>query len=302
MSLCELEAGQYGRVQPLVEGLEFHLSLIALLSGTSPGAVYADDPSAPRAVIARTGHRFFLAGAPENAAPDATQGPAPESHRGQALARLFHETLIPQARAAGLLGFSVCYDPAGWEPQIEAILPGMDIVRALHEYYHLSEERPNPVRLLPDGFTLRAADRSLLEDEGIARLDLLREEMCSERPSVDAFLENSFGVCAIHDDDLAGWCLSEYNTGRRCEIGIATLDPYQRRGLATAMTSAFVETARARGVTEIGWHCYARNVPSGATARAAGLKLVHTYPVHLVWLEKKSSDETETKVKSTWLG
>ncbi len=277
MNLFELEAGQYGRVQPLVEGLEFHLSLIALLSGTSPGAVYADDPCAPRAVMARTGHRFFLAGAPENAGFN------------QALARLFHETLIPQAGAAGLSAFGVCYDPAGWEPQLEAILPGMDIVRGLHEYYHLSEERPNPGRLLPDGFTLRAADRSLLEDEGIARLDLLREEMCSERPSVDAFLENSFGVCAIHDDDLAGWCLSEYNTGRRCEIGIATLDPYRRRGVAIAITSAFVETARARGITEIGWHCYAGNVLSGATARAAGLKLVHTYPVHLVWLEKKSS-------------
>jgi GNAT superfamily N-acetyltransferase len=277
MSLFELEAGQYGRVRPLVESLEFHLSLIALLSGASPGAVYADDQSAPRAVMARTGHRFFLAGTPQNAGFN------------QALARLFHETLIPQARAAGLSAFSVCHDPAGWEPHIDAILPGMDIVRALHECYHLSEEQPNPGRLLPDGFTLQAADRSLLEDEAIARLDLLREEMCSERPTVDAFLENSFGVCAVHDDDLAGWCLSEYNTGRRCEIGIATLDPYRRQGVATALASAFVETARARGIAEIGWHCYARNVPSGATARAAGLKLVRTYPAHLVWLQKKSS-------------
>jgi hypothetical protein len=40
--------------------------------------------------------------------------------------------------------------------------------------------------------------------------DLL-EEMSSDRESVEAFLDNSFGVVALKEDPLAGWCHSEYN-------------------------------------------------------------------------------------------
>lgn len=40
--------------------------------------------------------------------------------------------------------------------------------------------------------------------------DLL-EEMSSDRESVEAFLYNSFGVVALKEDPLAGWCHSEYN-------------------------------------------------------------------------------------------
>ncbi len=62
--------------------------------------------------------------------------------------------------------------------------------------------------------------------------------MTSERPSED-FLRRSFGQCLVHNGAIAGWCLSEYNSGPRCEVGIAVAEPYQRRGLATTMAIAF---------------------------------------------------------------
>jgi GNAT superfamily N-acetyltransferase len=105
--------------------------------------------------------------------------------------------------------------------------------------------------LLPAGFRLAFAGPDLLARTDLAKLDALREELCSERPSVEDFLARSFGLVALCGADaaLAGWCTSEYNSGDRCEVGIGTLEPYQRRGLATAMGSAFVEHALNCGVT-----------------------------------------------------
>ena len=53
--------------------------------------------------------------------------------------------------------------------------------------------------------------------------------MCSERASVDEFLGRSVGVYIVRRDPTAGdelvsWCLSEYNHGGRCEIGIETAE------------------------------------------------------------------------------
>jgi RimJ/RimL family protein N-acetyltransferase len=118
----------------------------------------------------------------------------------------------------------------------------------------------------------------------VTGLDALREEMCSERASVDDFLVHSFGICPIHESGaLAGWCLSEYNTGDRCEVGIASLPPYQRLGLATAVGSAFVELAASRGIARIGWHCYAGNAASAATALSIGFEKIEDYPALVAW-------------------
>jgi len=42
-------------------------------------------------------------------------------------------------------------------------------------------------------------------------LNYVIEEMQSERLSVEDFLQKSFGYCVIHDEEIMGWCMSEYN-------------------------------------------------------------------------------------------
>lgn len=75
--------------------------------------------------------------------------------------------------------------------------------------------------------------------------------MWSERESAADFVTRSFGL-ALHHDAVVGWCLSEYNLGHRCEVGIAVDEPFRRRGLATLMGGAFARQALAAGVSEIG--------------------------------------------------
>jgi RimJ/RimL family protein N-acetyltransferase len=106
--------------------------------------------------------------------------------------------------------------------------------------------------------------------------------MCSERASVEDFLVRSFGLCPVHANEVAGWCMSEYNVGDRCEIGIATAEKHQRKGIATLTTWYFLAEAHRRGYARVGWDCWERNVPSIATARKAGFTLVEEYPAVVV--------------------
>ena len=203
--------------------------------------------------------------------------------------RLFAETVYPQARAAGDEMFLLYYAPDEWGDRIDDLLRDKYPIQAQRQYYVWKGVLPEWRALLPAEFTLHRADAALLEQAHLKNRDALIEEMCSERASVDEFLAKSFGVCLLHEDAIAGWCLSEYNSATGCEVGIATMEPYRRRGLATLMTWALVEIAQARGMTHIGWHCFANNTPSVATARRAGFEKVKDYPVILAWFDETAA-------------
>ena len=124
-----------------------------------------------------------------------------------------------------------------------------------------------------------------MAEDSLQGIEALLEEMQSERASADDFLDRSFGIIAVHGDKLAGWCLSEYNIGDRCEVGIATMRPFQRRGIATALATAFVGQARGHGIVRIGWHAWARNAGSLATAARAGFRHVSSYEALLAYFD-----------------
>ncbi len=281
--LQRVPLSQIPRLRPLLAGmLDIHLPIAAILAGDIAGEFYADDPQRPSFVLTWTGHRFYLAGSPPDQAGIA------------ALRQVFLEVYRPQAEALGKDLFYIHYPldrsrPA-WERALQAMLHGRDPIRAGHEFYAWERGAsrrfdPDWRRQLPEGIELVPVDASLLVPGRVINPDYLTEEMLSERPSVEEFLAKSFGMCLVHADEIIGWCLSEYNTGNRCEVGIATREDYRRRGLATLMTRAFIEQALAHGVNRIGWHCSAENLPSRATALKAGFRKVTDTPIFLGWFD-----------------
>jgi RimJ/RimL family protein N-acetyltransferase len=270
-----LEPNRYDRARPLFAALDDQLAAVAILDGATPGRIYVDDPDHPTAAFTWTRHRLFLAGSPANS--DFSEG----------VRRLFAETIYPQAPAWGLEMFELNHTPTGWAEVIPGfILRDRESILARRHHYVFRELKHNWRRLLPQGYRLAFIDADLLAQEHIRHLEDLREELCSERPSVEDFLARSFGIVALCGDELAGWCTSEYNSRDRCEVGIGTLAPYQRRGVATAMGSAFVEHAQAQGVARIGWHCWANNLPSIAAALKIGYELAAEYTTYIAWFDR----------------
>lgn len=261
----ELPTTQFEQIRPLFASFRHHLAIESILNGTTPGKVYVDDLMTPTVGLAWYKSRFYLSGQPETAV-------------SQSLHHLFTETVYP----SGLEAMVLHYAPAEWEAQAAALFGEKSPIHALRHHYQIKTS-PRTVQV-PDGFALRWVDASLLT-EPLEHLDTLKAEMQSERPSVADFLQHSFGVCLQHGSELVGWCLSEYNTAEQCEVGIEVRELYQKRGFATLLTHALVDEAYRRGIQRVGWHCWARNTASVATALKAGLMKTADCPVYLLLFE-----------------
>jgi GNAT superfamily N-acetyltransferase len=253
--------------------LDFNLAIPSILSGNTPGLLYVDDLQQPSAALARFKDRLFLAGSPAGETLD------------QSLAQVLCGEILIQARQEGLTAFILQTADPAWEAHLESILPCLEPIHLVRQYYACRELNQPWQPMLPPGYQLCQADASLLDTIGLSGVDDLRMEMVSERPSVEDFLQRSFGVCLLKNETIVGFCLSEYNFVGRCEVGVWTAESHRRRGLGKLMSLALVEQALQRGYTEVGWHCWADNLPSAALALSAGFVLQLDYPVYLYMLE-----------------
>lgn len=260
--MYELPVTEYHRVKPLFQAMDHHLAVNSILEGTLPAKIYTNHPLHPQVALTWTQHRFYLAGSRVN------------ERLNEALIQFFTETAWPQAREAGEETFVLYYEPDHWEIKLDA-------QKAQRQFYRFKELRYSWRTLLPQGFALQFVDGILLARKQLQNLDALTEEVCSWFGSVRDFLDKHFGVCVLDGDETVGWCLSEYNGADRCEVGVLTIEPYRQRGLAAVMASALVEHALSRGISYIGWHCYANNAASGATARKVGFEKVRDYAVYV---------------------
>ncbi|MFM8369111.1 MAG: GNAT family N-acetyltransferase [Chloroflexota bacterium] len=272
--MTALHPKMYERIRPLLFGMDTHLVGRSILTGQSPAQIFVDNDEHPNSLFAQVGHRYILAGDPE----------IDSYNRG--IQKQFVDVIFPRAIAEGQEGFALYYDAPAWEKKMDALLSGKKSIHADREYYACKKLKYKAQDFLPEGFQLQMVDAALLATPNLKHLDTLKEEMTSERPSVEDFLAKSFGVCAIHNNELAGWCLSEYNADGRCEIGIETISDYRKRGLATALTLAFLEHAFSHGITEVGWHCFKRNEASAKTALKAGFDKVCDYKSFIVLLQE----------------
>jgi RimJ/RimL family protein N-acetyltransferase len=269
--LKELNRSDYERVRPLFRKMDIHLPLQAILAGNVSAPIYVDNPLHPQTALTWVGSRFYLAGSPGNTDLIA------------AARKIFLENFAMSAWKAGIESYIVHYPTEKWEIFVKAMLQQKYPILSARSYFSCKASRgdlPN----LPEGFSLRSVDAALLAGKW-RNLDFLTDELVSERESVQDFLAKSFGVCLTQGDLIAGWCLSEFNTGHRCELGVATHEDFQEQGFATLMTRAFIEIARTRDVANIGWHCSTTNLASSATALKAGFEKVEDYPVFIGWFD-----------------
>lgn len=255
----------------------FHLLLIdSILAGLTPATIYVDDVAEPQTAVTWFHGRLLLAG---QATPSGIT----------AVRNLLLTQYKAETHAAGLEAF-VLYSAPNWQIDAADLLPGLKVIPALRHYYRLDARDRQWVTAVPEGLQLRQVDAELLADPTIQNLVWVTEEMVSERPSIADFLEKSFGYCVVSGNEVVAWCMSEYNTGHRCELGIATAEAWQRQGLARLTATAVIAEALQHGIHDIGWSCWANNRASVGTAVALGFTHVQEQPVHLLfWADELAS-------------
>lgn len=259
-----LEPDTYASVQSLFTDMTCHLAVVTVLAGALPGRIYVDDSANPGTaiLIPSNRHRVYVSGMP-----------AP-----RLLADVLH--LLSSEDIGQGYGFVLYYDAAQpWQPTLEHVLHQQDRLSSWRQLYRLSQP-PAPIAgHLPDPITIGRIDATMVADTTLMNRDLLVEEIQSESPSLEHFFRQQFGFCAQDGHQLVAWCLAEYHAQGRYELGIETIEAYRRQGIATRLADAVVRHAFAQGATEIGWHCWAANTPSVATALKVGFEKVLDYPV-----------------------
>jgi len=259
-----LEPDKYASAHALFEELTYHLAVVTVLAGKLPGRVYVDDLARPSTaiLIPSNQHRIYVSGEPE---------------RGL-LADVMH-LLVNESPEEGR-GFVVYYDTShAWKPALEQAFQRPEGVFSWRRFYRLREPSSPVASPLPEQITIGRIDEAMFADTTLVNRELLLEEIRSESPSLEHFFQQNFGFCARDSHQLVAWCLAEYHYQGRYELGIETIEAYQRKGIATHLADAVIRRAFAQGATEIGWHCWAANTPSIATALKLGFEKVLDYPV-----------------------
>ena len=242
-------------LRPLFEPLPY-LNIDSVLAGLTPATVYVDEVDAPETVVIWYQHKVILGG-------------LVNEETVTNMRHFLDEQLRAVMQKASLEWFMLIGTPA-WQIHFPNLLPELRQKSAYRLYYRLDASEMEWKTAVPENLTLRPVDEALLANSTLQNLDWVKEELVSERASVADFLEKSFGYCLLHNQEIIAWCMSEYNYGQRCELGIATAERWQRKGLARLTATAVIAHATQQGIDDIGWSCWADNIPSVRTAEALG--------------------------------
>ncbi len=243
--------------QALFSPLEHHMLIYAMFENNLEAQLFVDSATQPKAGMIAYKNRFVFGGDPNQSAFNID------------LSHYFAEANIPPKKDRAFLA---TFTSDAWIPTLNELFKKYEIILGSRLYFQTDKLDPNFTSTLPEGFSLQHVTPDFLNSD-IGKLELLKEEIYSERTSLDDFFAKGFGLCSVYKNEIAGWCLSEYNTGDRCELGIATLEPHQRKGIATTLVKAFLAEAAQRGYRYIGWKCWEKNEASVATARKTGFSL-----------------------------
>lgn len=274
----EIDGSKFQVILLLYDGWKHHMSLRAAAEGKAIAQVWADSIDSPVAAAVCFGIRVLISGNPQDTAC--------RNEIADFLKNIVQKNKIERMNHF----FMLFWNEPGWQDVLLEILSGCKSYLREREYYgrdmlyNLNElpQFKDCELLLPKGYELRFVDEGFLNEREWGNKGTLQYEMCSERVSIYDFLKYSFGVCAVQGNEIAGWCLSEYNNSKGCEVGIEVMEGHQRKGIGTALTLALAEEAGKQGLQHVGWSCFKDNLPSSATACKAGFVKLDDYKVIVV--------------------
>jgi len=268
--VIELRPDEFEKARSAFRSESHSLAIESILKGLTSARVFVGSVESPGWALTWFKGKVWFGGKPDDPAC------------GRTVHRLLHEGYMPGLASRGWNAFELHCNIDEWRDNIEDILKDMKWTEAGRQYLRLRASEGKRDIAGKDRPGLLPINTALLSRSELKNLGAVKEEMQSERVSVEDFLRKSFGYCALRGTEIVGWCMSEYNVGDRCEIGIATVEEYRRRGIATLTGTAVIGHASSRGITEIGWHCWADNEASIRTARRLGFRRERDYAVLLV--------------------
>jgi RimJ/RimL family protein N-acetyltransferase len=227
--LHELEPSQFALTLPLFDPYLQDPLLHTVLEGRRKGRVFVDDPGNPRTCFVWTNSEcaYLL-------------GKEGKERLNSALHQLLVEEIIPATKAAGRDYLSLFPFPNSIAPDLERALRDLLPLQTPVSTYSFNPESFSTRRAksdaLPSGFRLKTIDAEILQDPGNANL---AEEIAFYWGSIDDFPQG-LGHCVLHGDNVVSWCYVQAVGAESQTIDVWTAPEHRRKGLGTAVASAFI--------------------------------------------------------------
>lgn len=245
--------------------LNSHLAVEATLKGMTSCDLMVDDISSPSIAIIKSNNRYYI-------------GMRREKNTFLNLLDFFKKM-----KSSTNKFFQLYFGSEVTEEKFLIIMTGWNHKTLNRVKYKITTPKFRSKIEMPSFVKISTVKEIMTSGIDYVNIDDLKKEMCSERKSVEDFLNKSFGLCLIFENHLIGWCLSEYNTDESCEIGIEINEKFQNKLLGTFLTEQFIIHAKSLGIKEIYWNSLKINMPSIKTAERAGFEKVMEYKEILIY-------------------
>ncbi|MFX0086798.1 MAG: GNAT family N-acetyltransferase [Candidatus Hodarchaeota archaeon] len=274
MDFHELEFNQFGCIRPLFHN-QSHLTFIleAAIAGNSPMRIWVDESDYPQSCFMWDKmYCYYFIGEAENDAFN------------KKIIDHFNQAIIPQVVSNNYDVYKIEYSTKEWEPFLEILLRERLPVKKARIFMTLNKFIiKNWRKKLPKHFEIRKIDQELLENRTLNTKSII-EEIKGGWDSIESFLKIGFGYCCVvHLDncrkEVQGWCIGEYFSKEYCGIGIKTFRGYQKKGVATAMASVFVEHCLSKNIKPH-WDSFVNNYASVRVAEKIGFKKIEDFNVY----------------------
>ncbi len=255
--MTELKSSEFHTVEKLFDAPHIQHVYYSLLAGNSHGQIWVDNPTSARSAFLWDQHASYFFG-----------GSADDDAFNTELSELIGDVIAPDSDSVIIAYFS----NDDWARVIPTLFANRQFVTAQRRLFHINQlNNTNWRNVVMPGVQIERISEQLLSAQ-LANTNLVISEINQMWPSVARFLDQSVGYCAVHNEAIVSWCTGEYVYDNRIGIGIETIEEYQRKGLATAVASAFIEHCTQRNMS-VHWDCWSRNLPSNRTAQRLGFTL-----------------------------
>jgi len=262
----ELEKNDFHKVEYLFSERTFINSFRSHLERTPvPKQVFVDDTKNPQTAVIIVIPRLFFGGRADN------------EEFNKELRKILYEDLVLKFKEKEFLEIDCYISNSGWEEAVKSVLKDPFLYNRY--YYEIEEVKlKNWRKFIPEGYSVKPVDLTLLEKDYLKNYDWLIEEIEENWLPLEEGLKENRGFYLVRElEELVCWCTTEYLTDdNEIEIGIATREEYQRRGFASIVGSATAEYCLTK-YKSVGWHCTTTNIGSHKTAEKIGYKRMREY-------------------------
>lgn len=237
----------------------------SIVQGYTPAQIFVDDTENISIFFICEGHCIYFGGESE------------DKNKYKEAISYFKSEWLSESRKKELGIVKIYYYSDIWEKEL---LEGLK-----EHHYNLYDRslfkhdlKDIPKIKITDNIMVKKINNEVIQNVSLGNLNCVIDEITGMWGSVNNFLNNGFGYCAIMNNNIISWCTAEYISKNSCGIGIETIEEHERKGVATSIANAFLKECLALNIT-LYWDSWKKNIPSVRVAEKNNFQKVCDFKV-----------------------